>query len=134
MNPISVVVCGNQTDDTFGKITTTDLDSCMLRFVLSWGASTRKNVIATLEVTTSFLNADLSPGRIVVLRPPTTLYKLGLIPAGFVWRVHRAVYGLREAPSLWSQENRSDRDDEVSVYGVRLSSLSFRNLIGLFVC
>ena len=35
---------------------------------------------------------------------PTVLYKLGLIKTGFVWRVHRAVYGLREAPSLWAKE------------------------------
>ena len=82
----------------------TDLDTCMLRFILSWAASSRFNTIASLDVTAAFLNADLPPGRVVVLRPPTVLYKLGLIPTGFVWRVHRAVYGLREAPSLWSKE------------------------------
>ena len=101
---IRIVACGNQTKDTYGKITTTDLDTCMLRFILSWAASSRFNTIASLDVTAAFLNADLPPGRVVVLRPPTVLYKLGLIPTGFVWRVHRAVYGLREAPSLWSQE------------------------------
>ena len=97
---IRIVACGNQTKDTYGKITTTDLDTCMLRFILSWAASSRFNTIASLDVTAAFLNADLPPGRVVVLRPPTVLYKLGLIPTGFVWRVHRAVYGLREAPSL----------------------------------
>ena len=101
---IRIVACGNQTKDTYGKITTTDLDTCMLRFILSWAASSRFNTIASLDVTAAFLNADLPPGRVVVLRPPTVLYKLGLIPTGFVWRVHRAVYGLREAPSLWSKE------------------------------
>ena len=30
------------------------------------------------------MNAALPPGRIVVLRPPTDLYKRGLISAGFV--------------------------------------------------
>ena len=101
---IRIVACGNQTKDTYGKITTTDLDTCMLRFILSWAASSRFNTIASLDVTAAFLNADLPPGRVVVLQPPTVLYKLGLIPTGFVWRVRRAVYGLREAPSLWSQE------------------------------
>ena len=101
---IRIVACGNQTKDTYGKITTTDPDTCMLRFILSWVASSRFNTIASLHVTAAFLNADLPPGRIVGLRPPTVLYKLGLIPTGFVWRVHRAVHGLREAPSLWSQE------------------------------
>ena len=126
LNPTSkrirIVACCKQTDDTFGKITTTDLDSWMLRFLLFWGASTRKNVIATLNVTAAFLNADLPPGRIVVPKPPTILYKLGLSPTGFVCRVHRAVYGLREAPSSWS----------LSV-GPSLSKLSVRKFIGLFV-
>ena len=76
----------------------------MLRFILSWAASSRFNTIASLDVTAAFLNADLPPGRVVVLRPPTVLHKLGLIPTGFLWRVHRAVYGLREAAFLWSQE------------------------------
>ena len=43
-------------------------------------------------------------GRVVVLRPPTILYKLQLIPPGYVWLVHKAIYGLREAPNLWSEE------------------------------
>ena len=67
---IRIVACGNQTKDTYGKITTTDLDTCMLRFILSWAASSRFNTIASLDVTAAFLNADLPPGRVVVLRPP----------------------------------------------------------------
>ena len=50
------------------------------------------------------MNAPLPSGRIVVLRPPTILYKLKLLPQGHVWLVHKAIYGLREAPSLWSEE------------------------------
>ena len=101
---VRIVACGNQTDDTYGKVTTTDMDAAMLRYLLSWSAASRDNVIASLDVTAAFLNADLPPGRIVVLRPPTILYKLGLLPTGSVWRVHRAIYGLREAPALWSNE------------------------------
>ena len=122
---VRIVACGNQTQDTYGKITTTDLDTCMLRFLLSWAASTRSNTIASLDVTAAFLNADLPPGRIVVLRPPTILYKLGLIPTGFVWRVHRAVYGLRQAPSLWSQE----RTKVMEKMNFRCRGESFRVLI-----
>ena len=73
---IRIVACGNQTKDTYGKITTTDLDTCMLRFILSWAASSRFNTIASLDVTAAFLNADLPPGRVVVLRRPTVLYNL----------------------------------------------------------
>ena len=64
--------------------------------------------MASLDVTAAFLNAELPPGRVVVLRPPSILYRLGLIPQGFCWRVHRAIYGLREAPSLWQDERTSE--------------------------
>ena len=104
---VRIVACGNQTRDTYGTITTTDLDTCMLRFILSWAASSRFNTIASLDVPPAFLNADLPPSRVVVLRPPTVLYELVLMVSSllsFVWRVHRAIYGFREAPSLWSQE------------------------------
>ena len=74
----------------------------MLRFILSWAASSRFNTIASLDVTAAFLNADLPPRRVVILRPPTVLYKLGLISTGFLWRVRRALY--REAPSPRSKE------------------------------
>ena len=93
---IRIVACGNQTKDTYGKITTTDLDTCMLRFILSWAASSRFNTIASLDVTAAFLNADIPPGRVVVLRPPTVLYKLGL-----------SLWTQRSTISLVQRENQS---------------------------
>ena len=57
----------------------------MLRYILSWSASSPDFALATLDVTAAFLNAPLPPGRIVVLRPPTILYKLQLLPPGHVW-------------------------------------------------
>ena len=103
-----IVACGNQTQDIYGRTSTTDLDTQMLRFILSWGASSSEHKIASLDITAAFLNAELPPGRVVVLRPPSILYRLGLIPQGFCWRVHRAIYGRREAPSLWQDERTSE--------------------------
>ena len=40
----------------------------------------------------------------MILRSPTILYKLGVLAPGTVWQVHRAIYCLREAPSLWTNE------------------------------
>ena len=57
-----------------------------------------------LDVSAAFSNAPLPAGRVVVLRPPAILYELKLLPQGHVWLVHKAIYGLREAPSLWSEE------------------------------
>ena len=103
-----IVACGNQTQDIYGRTSTTDLDTAMLRFMLSWGASSSDHKMASLDITAACLNAELPPGRVVVLRPPSILYRLGLIPQGFCWRVHRAIYGLREAPSLWQDERTSE--------------------------
>ena len=47
------------------------------------------------------------------MRPPTILYKLQLLPLGHVWLVHKAIYGLREAPNLWSEE-RTDAMTQVT--------------------
>ena len=87
---IRIVACGNKTDETFGRTSTTDLDTGMMRYIISWAASLPNFCLASLDVTAAFLNAPLPTGRIIVLRPPTILYKL--------------IYGLREAPSLWSEE------------------------------
>ena len=88
-----IVACGNQTQDIYGRTSTTDLDTAMLRFILSWGASSSEHATASLDITAAFLNAELPPGRVVVLRPPSILYRLGLI---------------REAPSLWQDERTSE--------------------------
>ena len=80
-----IVACGNQTQDTYGRTSTTDLDTAMLRFILSWGASSSDHKMASLDITAAFLNAELPPGMVAVLRPPSILYRLGLIPQGFCW-------------------------------------------------
>ena len=36
---IRIVACGNKTDETFGRTSTTDLDTGMLRYLVSWAAS-----------------------------------------------------------------------------------------------
>ena len=69
--------------------------------------------LASLDVTAAFLNAPLPEGRGVILKPPNILYKLQLLPPGYVWLVHKAIYGLREAPNLWSEE-RTDMMTKIS--------------------
>ena len=101
---VRIVACGNKTHETFGKISTTDLDTAMMRYLVSWGASSPDFTLASLGVTAAFLNAPLPEGRVVILKPPNILYKLQLLPPGYVWLVHKAIYGLREAPNLWSEE------------------------------
>ena len=87
-----------------GRIATTVLDTAMMRYLVSWGAASKDFTLASLDVTAAFLNAPLPEGRGVVLKPPSILYKLQLMPPGHVWSVRKAIYGLREAPNLWSEE------------------------------
>ena len=76
----------------------------MLKFLLSCSASSPSHAIASLDVIAAFLNAALLEGLVAMLRPPTILYKLQLLPPGHVWLGHKAMYGLREAPNLWSAQ------------------------------
>ena len=45
--------------DTYGCVSTADLDTALLRYILSWSASSPDNPLATLDVTAAFLNAPL---------------------------------------------------------------------------
>ena len=97
---VRIVACGNKTHETFGRVSTTDLDTAMMRYLVSWGDSSPDFTLASLDVTAAFLNAPLPEGRVVILKPPNILDKLQLLPLGHVWLVHKAIYGLREAPNL----------------------------------
>ena len=69
---VRIVACGNKTSET-GRAPTTDLDTAMLRYLLSREASSSDFAIASLEVIAAFLNAPLPKGRAAVLRPSTVL-------------------------------------------------------------
>ena len=56
------------------------------KLIVSWAISSF-DMVASFNITATFLNAQFPPGK-VVLRLP------------FCWRAHKAIYGLREAPSL----------------------------------
>ena len=75
---VRMVACGNKTHETFGRVSTTDLDTAMMHCLVSWGASTSDFTLVSLHVTAAFLNAPLPEGRVVILKPPTILYKLQL--------------------------------------------------------
>ena len=52
---IRIVACGNKV--TFSRSSTTDLDTGMLRYLVSWAASLPNFCLASLDVTAAFLNA-----------------------------------------------------------------------------
>ena len=105
---VRIVACGNKTHETFGRVSTTDLDTAMMRYLVSWGASSPDFTLASLDVTAAFLNAPLSEGRVVYF----TNFNFYLL-AMYGWC--KAIYGLREAPNLWSEE-RTDAMTKISFY------------------
>ena len=73
--------------------------------------------IETWDVSTAFLYArvygdkdtDLD-GQYIYMRPPRVIEKLGLLPEGTIWKLRKALYGLRTSPLAWEVE----RDNTVA--------------------
>ena len=57
-------------DNLFGRVSTSDLNTAMMRYLVSWRASSPDFTLASLDVTAAFLNAPLLEGRVVILKPP----------------------------------------------------------------
>ena len=122
-----LVSCGNKTDETYGDISTNEMVVALFRFLLSWGVSGGpKNSFVSIDISTAFLNAELPESRVVVVvvvvKPPACLYQLGLVPPGTVWRLRKALYGLRDSPSLWAGE-RTKRLKSLEVTPANSSTL-----------
>ena len=54
-----------------------------------------------LDVKGAFMYAPLPDDMLVVVRPPQIWVELGVIQAGTLWTLRKAVYGLRKAPRAW---------------------------------
>ena len=55
-------------------------------------------------MSTAFLYASLPEGQDVYCRPPNVLVRLGLVQPGIVWKLKKALYGLRTSPKAWEEE------------------------------
>ena len=100
-----VVACGNQTQNIYGRTSTMDLDTAMLRFMLSWGASSSDHAMASLDsLTRSYhLEESLYLGH---LRFSIGWVSFRKVFAGVC--IGGGIYGLREAPSLRQDERTSE--------------------------
>ena len=99
-----VVVCGNFQQVQPGEETCANTPSFpMLRTLISL-ASLQKWAVASWDVSTAFLYAQLPEDHIVYCRPPNALVRLGLVQPGVVWKLNKALYGLRTSPKAWEEE------------------------------
>ena len=109
-----IVACGNYAaPEEEANYFAAGADAASLRLVLSLGAR-KKWGGYNMDVRTAFLNApckgerpmddseDEEPQKPVIIRPPGILVTLGYFTSDQGWEVHRALYGFRQSPKLWS--------------------------------
>eukprot|EP00971_Amphidinium_carterae_P179069 3551706-Amphidinium_carterae.1 len=113
-----IVACGNFIGQ-YESYDVSNLDAAVFRSVLMVSAK-REHRLGVLDIRTAFLNAEIEPGRVVVVRPPQLLSDFGLQPEKGAWVLLKALYGLKESPGLWSEHRDGQlRSMVVEIGGVR---------------
>eukprot|EP00971_Amphidinium_carterae_P283507 5627934-Amphidinium_carterae.1 len=97
-----LVICGNFLHP-YGETSTANLDVSVLRAVVTVGKNSGWK-FASADIPQAFLYASIEEGRQVYLRPPKICVKFGLVQGNTLWKLKRALYGLRESPKLWEKK------------------------------
>ena len=98
----------------------------LLTMHLTWSA-------LSLDISAAFLNAVLTGKDLILMQPPKSLVRLGLIPEGVWLRAMRAIYGLRQSPARWEELRDSILDGAVleAAAGDLLPTLVIRAMKGI---
>ena len=99
-----VVVCGNFQQVQPGEETCANTPSFPMLRVLVSLASLHGWLVASWDVSTAFLYASLPEGQDVYCHPPNVV-RLGLVQQGIVWKLKKALYGLRTSPKAWEERS-----------------------------
>ena len=99
-----VVVCGNFQQVQRGEETCANTPSFPMLRVLVSLASLHGWSVASWDVSTAFLYASLPEGQDVYCRPPNVLVRSALVEPGIVWKLKKALYGLKTSPKAWEEE------------------------------
>ena len=67
--------------------------------------------IGKVDVKGAFMYAPLPMGMLIVVRPPRSWVRLGLVPDGQFWTLHKAVYGFRISPRALGTEREREMTD-----------------------
>ena len=98
-----IVCCGNFNDQDPGDVFASGAAAESLRCVLTLTALKRW-AAGGLDITGAFMLTPLPRDKVlIVITPPAILVQLGLATSGERWILTRAMYGLRQAPHLWSE-------------------------------
>jgi len=113
-------ICGNfQPENPLMLVYTANIDISTIRLVLSEVAQDKEWGIATIDIKTAFLNAPMpSDEAPVYVTPPAICVHFGLVKPGTIWRVNKAIYGLRQSPRLWGKE----RDKQLRLMRITLKN------------
>eukprot|EP00439_Symbiodinium_sp_Y106_P073042 s832_g13.t1 len=97
------VACGNFTEITSEENTySAGAQAEAVRIALAIASSETWSAYVT-DISQAFLRAPLPDlERLILLKPPAHFIQAGICDPTEIWRAHRAVYGLREAPKWWS--------------------------------
>ena len=113
------VICGNfEQKQEHEETYTGGADATSFR-VMVWVSSREGWVSLVLDARTAFLNADLvqeDQTNFILVVPPVIFVKKGCLPAGYLYRPKKAVYGLRRSPRLWGLH----RDDRMKKFVIEL--------------
>ena len=101
---VRLVICGNmaRAEETSLYAETAPAEAVRTALAI---ASRNHWLIAILDVVAAFLKTPLgrhSSDPVVIAQPPRLLEALGLAERFELWALVRALYGLREAPRLWT--------------------------------
>ena len=101
---VRLVVCGNYASNSEGDLYSETAPAEAVRVGLTMSRR-RKWQVGLIDIIQAFLRTPLDPTAgdpTFIVTPPKVLEKLLLTTVGEMWGLVRALYGLRQAPALWS--------------------------------
>ena len=112
---VRLVACGNYQADTQAHMlenSSANPSQEIVRLLISMLVRHPEWVALVLDIACAFLNVELGDDK-VLIRPPPSLVRMGLIAPHVLWLALRAIYGLRKAPKLWEEERNRMLDHRV---------------------
>ena len=96
-----VVVCGNYIPQNGTEVYASGTSADSLRFSLAY-AMFRRWTAGSTDIANAFTLAPMPGELLYALQPPTVVVQAEEAAPGELWLIQRVLYGLREAPRLWS--------------------------------